>query len=524
MKLTKLTTLTISARLATAMAFLSLILIVSQAVAFLGMRRAESACQDTFSNQMPGAVSIGIAETMAARERLVFDRASLMTGTPDAASLIAHGLEMRARGDAAWRTYEGFRKDAVQRQLAGATQKRRLALQKALDDGYRAVEANDKAHLLEFTIVMQHAFDQLSTTSEQLRRSQFEAARRGYDASRHGYAIFLAVSVAGLLSGLDAAALTWLSLRRAIARPLKEALEHFNAMAKGDLHHRVEITSQDEMGELLAGVAAMQTSLAATVHTVRNGSETIAAAATQIAAGNLDLSARTEAQAAALEQTASRMIELTGVVKRNVGNARHACTLAAGAKEIAGQGGEVVTKVRQTMNQISESSTRIADIVAIIESIAFQTNILALNAAVEAARAGDRGRGFAVVAGEVRGLAQRSSSAAKEVRELIATSVQRVMNGSALVDDSGNGMRDIIRAVDEVSVIMSEIAIASEEQDGSIAEVARAVTQMDEVTQQNAALVEEASAAAQSLDDQAVSLTQAVRVFRLRDDIVCTLA
>ena len=329
--------------------------------------------------------------------------------------------------------------------------------------------------------------------------------------------MFRIVSLVALLVGVLAAALSYLTLSRAIARPLDEALGHFDAIAAGDLRRPVVVTSRDEMGQLLDGIAKMQRSLTETVRTVRSGSESIATATRQIAAGNIDLSSRTEEQASALQETASSMEELTGTVKQNADNARQASALAANASEIANKGSAVVGQVVGTMGDINQSSAKIADIISIIEGIAFQTNILALNAAVEAARAGEEGRGFAVVAGEVRSLAQRSSAAAKEIKELIDTSVERVQSGSALVDEAGRTMTEIIAAVQRVTDIMGEIAAASEEQSGGIEQVARAVTQMDEVTQQNAALVEEAAAAASSLEDQAGKLRTAVAVFQLEE-------
>ena len=311
--------------------------------------------------------------------------------------------------------------------------------------------------------------------------------------------------------------MSYLTLSRAIARPLDAALGHFDEISAGDLRRPVVITSRDEMGQLLEGIAKMQRSLTETVRTVRSGSESIATATRQIAAGNIDLSSRTEEQASALQETASSMEELTGTVKQNADNARQASSLAANASEIANKGSAVVGQVVGTMGDINQSSAKIADIISIIEGIAFQTNILALNAAVEAARAGEEGRGFAVVAGEVRSLAQRSSAAAKEIKELIDTSVERVQSGSALVDEAGRTMTEIIGAVQRVTDIMGEIAAASEEQSSGIDQVARAVTQMDEVTQQNAALVEEAAAAASSLEDQAGKLRTAVAVFQLEE-------
>jgi len=301
-----------------------------------------------------------------------------------------------------------------------------------------------------------------------------------------------------------------------ITTPLARAVRVAEAVASGDLTSDIEATGSDETGQLLGALKRMNDSLLDIVGNVRASSETIGSATKQIAAGNIDLSCRTEQQAASLEETAASMEQLTGTVRQNAENARYACTLAGQASDIADRGHEVVARVMGTMDTISESSTRIGEIVGMIDSIAFQTNILALNAAVEAARAGEQGRGFAVVAGEVRALSQRSSAAAREIKELIDTSVVRVAAGTKLVNQAGQTMGEVIEAVSHVSEIMREIASASDEQSRGIDQVGQAVTQMDDVTQQNAALVQEAAAAAQSLEGQAVQLNAAVALFRLR--------
>ncbi|MFM0344079.1 methyl-accepting chemotaxis protein [Paraburkholderia sp. RL17-347-BIC-D] len=286
------------------------------------------------------------------------------------------------------------------------------------------------------------------------------------------------------------------------------------SIAQGDLTQVVEVRPQDKTS-MMAAMHEMQNRLQRTIGEIRRSAESIASATQQIAAGNGDLSQRTEQQAASLQETAASMEELTATVKQNADNARQASGLAHNASEIATRGNDVVSRVIGTMGEINDSSRQIADIIGVIEGIAFQTNILALNAAVEAARAGEQGRGFAVVAGEVRSLAQRSGTAAKEIKQLISASVERVHNGSTLVQQAGTTMGEILQAVQRVTDIMGEIAAASEEQSSGISQVGRAVTQMDEVTQQNAALVEQAAAAAASLQDQAGRLRDTVSAFRV---------
>ena len=306
----------------------------------------------------------------------------------------------------------------------------------------------------------------------------------------------------------------WL-ITRSITAPLKEALGTAQKVAAGDLSYPVRIHSNDETGVLLLALKEMQTRLAQVVGHVRGNAESVATASAQIAQGNMDLSARTENQAAALQQTAATMDELSSTVRNNADNARQASQLAVGASAVAAKGGEVVGQVVDTMRDIDANSKKIADIISVIDGIAFQTNILALNAAVEAARAGEQGRGFAVVAGEVRSLAQRSAQAAREINSLITTSVEKVEQGTALVDRAGSTMGEIVGAIQRVSDIVAEISAASSEQSNGVTQVGQAVTQMDQATQQNAALVEESAAAAESLKGQARQLVEAVAVFKL---------
>jgi methyl-accepting chemotaxis protein len=309
---------------------------------------------------------------------------------------------------------------------------------------------------------------------------------------------------------------------RTVASPLKHAITIARHVADGNLTQRIEVNSKDEAGQLLQALKDMNESLADIVGDVRKSSNSIIISSQQIAAGNKDLAQRTSEQASSLEETASSMEELASTVKLNTENAKRANQLAVSASDIAVNGGQAVNEVVDTMASISASSKKIVDIISVIEGIAFQTNILALNAAVEAARAGEQGRGFAVVASEVRNLAQRSATAAKEIKTLIGDSVDKVDIGTRQVDQAGKTMSEIVTAVKRVSDIMSEIAAASNEQNAGIGQVNQALSQMDEVTQQNAALVEEAAAAAEAMQEQADSLSEAVSVFKLESSKAAT--
>jgi len=357
---------------------------------------------------------------------------------------------------------------------------------------------------------MQEAMDSLTKLQLDVGRAEFERSQTLYVMVRNG-------ALSAMSIGLILAVIIGLRLIRAISGPLNASVRIAQGVAAGDLTQQITITSNDETGQLLQALKDMNDSLINTVGKVRQGTETIGVASREIAAGNGDLSSRTESQASSLEETASSMEELTATVKQNADNARQANQLVVSASDFAVKGGNVVGQVVQTMGSIKESSRKIVDIIGVIDGIAFQTNILALNAAVEAARAGEQGRGFAVVAAEVRNLAQRSAGAAKEIKALIGDSVEKVDTGSRLVDEAGQTMEQIVTSVKHVADIMSEITAASQEQSAGIGEINQAITQMDEMTQQNAALVEQAAAAAESMQEQAALLAEAVAAFKLDD-------
>ena len=338
------------------------------------------------------------------------------------------------------------------------------------------------------------------------------------DAVNHGDQVYhnatLWITIVSVLAVI-AAVIMAMSLVKAITGPLLRAVRAADSVADGDLSQTIEFEGKDETARLLEAMQRMQASLVHTVGSVRSGADSVATASAQIAQGNADLSSRTEEQASSLEETSATMEQLNATVRQNADNAAQANQLAQSASQVARDGGQVVGEVVTTMRGIEDSSKRIADIISVIDGIAFQTNILALNAAVEAARAGEQGRGFAVVAGEVRSLAQRSAEAAKEIKSLISDSVERVQSGTQLVDRAGQTIQDIVTSVQKLADLVGEISSASREQSSGISQVGEAVTQLDQATQQNAALVEESAAASESLKVQAAQLLSAVASFKL---------
>ncbi|ARP88696.1 methyl-accepting chemotaxis protein [Bordetella genomosp. 9] len=387
-------------------------------------------------------------------------------------------------------------------------------LQAMFDDLQKADLPSYQTHAQMVSDVMD---DRLALAIGQYMAWRARTNEESFDVAERRYAMVLNAVAAGGIIALLLIVSTYLFLRGRVVRPLAEAARHFDRIASGDLTEPVQVRSTNEIGKLYAAMKRMQESLTRTVAAVRRGVDEINVGAREISAGNTDLSSRTEQQAASLEETAASMEELASTVKQNAENARQANQLAASASDVAERGGSAVAEVVNTMQEISGSSRKISEIVSVIDGIAFQTNILALNAAVEAARAGEQGKGFAVVAGEVRSLAQRSAQAAKEIKALIEDSVSKVGAGSQQVERAGATMQEIVASVKRVTDIMGEISAASEEQSSGIDQVNRAVSQMDEVTQQNAALVEEAAAAAGSLQEQAQRLAEAVAVFKINE-------
>ena len=416
-------------------------------------------------------------------------------------------------------SYKAALASAAERELFAKVEKAMAALQKMQQQVIalgQQKKQQDAADISDGASGM--AFDEALGLLGELLKFNFESGQGAANDVRSVYnKAKLTVSILLVLAlclGLGLAYVITSRLLRQLGGEPAEAAVVAKAVADGDLTTQIVLKTGDTYS-VMAGLCAMQRSLIDAVSQVRTGSESVATASSEIAQGNQDLSGRTEQQASALQQTAATMDELGSTVRNNADNARQASLLALGASTVALKGGDVVGQVVETMKGINTSSKKIADIISVIDGIAFQTNILALNAAVEAARAGEQGRGFAVVASEVRSLAQRSASAAKEIKSLINTSVERVEHGTALVDQAGRTMEEIVGAIKRVTDIVGEISSASVEQSAGVAQVGQAVNQMDQATQQNAALVEQSAAAAESLRNQAHQLVQAVAVFKL---------
>jgi methyl-accepting chemotaxis protein-1 (serine sensor receptor) len=509
--------LSIRSRLALVVGTLTFLILIVGVLGLIGGTEGNATYRETYLNQMPSISAIDNAEILMLRERLVLDRAAFEIGKPASEVNIKRALELRTQSDVSWDRYVALNPEQTEsdtvKSIAGI--RKAIALQ---TDGFSAsIRQNHQEDIAANTERLQAIYKDLTAQNEILRKHQFDLAENGYRNSIAGFGIFRITAISSLAFGLFAALYSYFSLSKAIMRPLNEALATFAAISSGNLRRTIIQGAEDEMGQLLRGITQMQKSLATTVQHVRDSSEAMSITSREIAAGNFDLSARTEQQASALEQTAASMEQMTSTVNQSDDNAVQAIALAEKASKIADRGNEVVLQVVSTMDEIKAHSSRISDIIAIIEGITFQTNILALNAAVEAARAGEQGRGFAVVASEVRALAQRSSAAAKDIKTLIGKSGERVNAGVKLVQNAGATMTEIIASVQRVHEFINDIAAGSREQSAGIAQISSAIMHIDQVTQKNVALVEEAAAATQSLEDQAESLRKSVAIFQLEE-------
>ncbi len=518
-----LANMSIKSRLVFVIGFLSVLLVGIGILGLTSLGSANDAFKSVYENRTVALGQLARITMLINQNQIAISgvTAGQLSAFPDDVSVVDKKVDDASNTikeiDTLWKAFLGTYLTPEEKKLADAFDANRMAYGRA---GFLPAVAALRAHdfqqaseLLQGPLT--ESFPAVQASMEALSQLQLDVAKSQFQASQARYAVVRNVSIAAIAFGVLLAGLIGFWLIRTISRSLREALRLAESVAAGDLTQTIDAHSNDEIGQLLQALKNMNASLVTIVGQVRHGTETISVASREIASGNADLSARTESQASSLEETASSMEELTSTVKQNAENARQANQLVVSTADVAAKGGEVVGQVVDTMASIKDSSRKIADIIGVIDGIAFQTNILALNAAVEAARAGEQGRGFAVVASEVRNLAQRSAGAAKEIKALIEDSVDKVDAGGKLVDEAGKTMDEIVTSVKRVTDIMSEIAAASQEQSAGIEQVNQAVTQMDDATQQNAALVEEAAAAAESLQDQAGKLAEAVSVFRL---------
>jgi methyl-accepting chemotaxis protein len=506
----------ISHRLAGVLGLLLLttLAIVGLALWQMGVMRTLSA--EVSNNWLPSVETVTQMNTNTGELRVAEFQQVLNTDSTRVAALEKTMAQIQAEFEAHHKTYVALISSPEEHKLHDAFEaqwKHYLQFHAQIVELSRKNEQAQARELLEGDA--QRTFETMSKVLDQLVELNQTGARSAAEASESAYLMARNAMVIAAALGLAMAVTAGLWLMRSITGPLQQALQAAHRVADGDLSCVIEHQSQDESGQVLQALQQMQTSLEGVVTKVRDNADSVATASQQIANASQDLSSRTEEQASALEETAATMDELAATVRTNTENAQQADQLARSASAIAVQGGEVVGKVVTTMQNINASSRKISDIIGVIDGIAFQTNILALNAAVEAARAGEQGRGFAVVASEVRSLAQRSAEAAKEIKTLISRSVEQVSHGTDLVDQAGKTMGEIVGSIRRVSDIVTEITTATQEQSLGIQQVGQAISQLDQTTQQNAAMVEESAAAAETLKDQAMQLVQTVAVFRL---------
>ena len=511
--------LNIGVRLGIAFAAVLLLLAGIAVLGSMGIAKTFGSTGAVFHNSVVPMQNLSKVQYLAARSRILSMDIMLMPDLENVKKRSAAQQVVNEELDKAWARYVATDLSAKEQVIVKEFEPLLAELrQRAFTPVETALLAGDSDRAMTiYKEQTQVLSPRIFTLLENLMDIQVELAKEQYGKAGEATSQtnFLLV-VAALVAVLLGAVLAW-RISRSITLPVAKAVDFSRSIAAGDLTAELEHQSRDEFGNLLDALRAMRDSLVQVVANVRQGSESVSTVSAEIAQGNMDMSARTENQASALEETAASMEELNSTVKQNAENARTANQLAQGASAVASKGGDVVARVVETMKGIEDSSKRISDIISVIDGIAFQTNILALNAAVEAARAGEQGRGFAVVATEVRSLAGRSAEAAKEIKALIVTSVERVSQGTVLVNEAGHTMADVVTSVRRVTDLMAEISAASAEQSAGVAQVGEAVIHMDQATQQNAAMVEEMAAAAGGLRSQARELVEVVSVFKLHD-------
>jgi methyl-accepting chemotaxis protein-1 (serine sensor receptor) len=510
-----LANLSVRTKLFATLGLAGVVMIIVGAVGLSGARNSNHHLEAIYADRF---VPTGWTGEIEAQEREVLEKAEDAVVRQDASALAQVRTMLAGRqADVEELTdkLESTKLTAEEREILKRFDASASATLAAVDEAVAAAQGGNfsaaESALIERA---RPSFQNLMNEGSALLKTQIGVAAAMHDEARAAFKRTSAIIIGSIVLGSVLAAVFGLMLIRSIVGTLNTAVSIADRIASGELGNDVRITNQDELGHLLASLRRMDAKLVEIVGGVRNSAEAVGAAARQLSHGNDDLSQRTQEQAAALEETASSMEEMTATVKQNADNARQANQLAVGAREQAERGGAVVHRAIGAMGEINASSRKIADIIGVIDEIAFQTNLLALNAAVEAARAGEQGRGFAVVASEVRSLAQRSASAAKEIKDLISDSVEKVKVGSELVDESGQTLSEIMDSVKKVTDIVAEIAAASEEQSAGIEQVNNAVSQMDNTTQQNAALVEQASAASKAMEQQSTTLQSQIGYFR----------
>ena len=507
----------ISTRVAALAGLMSLLLLGIGGLGLWGIAQSNKALHSMYEDRLTTTADIGAIQALLLRQRLLLAVALV---TPDEPTIKASTAAVEtniASITRIWDSYLARPHSPQEEQLAKKfTEERGRFVREGLLPTVAALRAGDIPGANRIVVEkVRPLYEPVGAGIDALVKLQFDEGKLAYEKGDGQYQMIRAASVAAILSGLLFAALFAFALVRGISRSLGHAIDVAETIAQGDLSHPVQADGKDEAAQVLHALDAMQKQLTGIVTDIREGSENVASASSQIFTGNHDLASRTEQQASALEQTAAAMEQLNATVQQNADNSRRAHQLAASASAVATRGGEVMGQVVSNMREIHTSSGKIADIIGVIDGIAFQTNILALNAAVEAARAGEQGRGFAVVASEVRALAGRSADAAKEIKQLISSSVERVGKGTELVNTAGQTMEEAVAAIQRVTTLMTDISAASAEQSSGMGQIGEAVQHLDQTTQQNAALVEKLSAAARSLQDQARQQVRTIGVFTL---------